>query len=172
VASRFTSPEWRFTLVLTLFAWALRLLFVLRRPDLISSGSDALTGAIVGGLLDLGLAASVAALAALLHRLDFKRFSLALVLLATAAVAAIETEYFAFGRNRFDATFIAYAREWRTLGGSSLGVAVGTGTHIFTGGIVFTGATDVGGYYYFSGTSPSSARGPSAPPSPPATAAG
>jgi phosphoglycerol transferase MdoB-like AlkP superfamily enzyme len=126
VASRLTSPELRFTAVLALLAWALRLLFVLRRPDLISSGGDAALGAFVGALLDLGLAASVAALAALLHRLHFPRLSLAfalVVIVAAAAVAGIETEYFAFGRNRFDATFIAYAREWRTLGGSISGEA-------------------------------------------------
>jgi arylsulfatase A-like enzyme/uncharacterized membrane protein len=121
-----TRPELRYALVLTVLAWALRLVFALRRPELSREIGDTLMGLARGFAFDAALGAAVGSLAGLVHRagagLVAKAGTSAWVLFA-ALVAGVETEYFAFSRNRLDATFVAYAREWRVLGGSVAGEA-------------------------------------------------
>ncbi|MFM2152177.1 MAG: hypothetical protein RL199_612 [Pseudomonadota bacterium] len=100
-----------------------RLLFVLRRPELVRGGADALRAFAFGALGDLLLALAAGGLVSLVGRGSPRRSAVAGAMLATllSLMAAVETEYFAFSRNRFDATFVAYVREWRTLAGSASG---------------------------------------------------
>lgn len=119
-------PATRRAILLTLFAWTLRLLFALRRPDLARGGSDTWLALLSGGAFDLSVALLVAWLSGLVESLGAWKLGLGIVSLAVtaqAAAGAIETEYFAFTRNRFDLTFLVYAREVRALGGSVSGEA-------------------------------------------------
>jgi len=112
----------RLALAFAIILWIARILFVLRRWDLIPFGGDVAPALAQGALLDAGLACALAVLPVAALALGWRRTGLAIAaglgLLACAA-AAVETEYFAFERNRFDAIFVAYAREWRSMGGST-----------------------------------------------------
>ncbi len=99
----------------------LRLVFVLRRPDLWHDGGDLARAFVYGAMFDACLAAFVAGLATVVERLRSRvagNVAFGVLLLLLAGLSAVETEYFAFSRNRFDRTFVVYAQELGTLGGS------------------------------------------------------
>lgn len=100
---------------------ALRIVFVFRRFDLVREAGDTLLGVAVGALPELAIAGTIATITLLLLRFGLRRsafVSLTLGLTTATALAAADTEYFAWSRNRVDGTFVAYAREWSVIGGS------------------------------------------------------
>jgi arylsulfatase A-like enzyme len=108
------------TLAFLLLRWGLRLLFVLRRPDVVESWEDALGGALHGAAYDLGFALAAGGFVSLIVRRSVRAGIVVALFLCVVmtVIAGAETEYFGFALSRYDSMFVAYAREWRVLRGS------------------------------------------------------